>query len=154
MSFEKRFFQNFKKNQKSPLTNRKVSVIIQFVGVKYFCDTEADMEENFALLLDIYGELLSKTQREAVDLKYNSDLSLSEIAEEMGGISRPAANDARKKGEKRLLEFEEILGNAKRLKFVTEKISQAREILTKLNEDFDGNISRLSKILSEIENAM
>ncbi len=112
------------------------------------------MEENFALLLDIYGELLSKNQREAVDLKYNSDLSLSEIAEEMGGISRPAANDARKKGEKRLLEFEEILGNAKRLKFVTEKISQAREILKSLDENSDDNISRLSEILSEIENAM
>ena len=115
------------------------------------------MEENFALLLDIYGELLSKNQREAVDLKYNSDLSLSEIAEEMGGITRPAANDARKKGEKRLLELEEILGNAKRLKLVSEKTARAREILAIIDNNPDGRekfISELSEILYEIENAM
>ena len=139
------------------MTNRKVSVIIAFVGVKHFYDTEALMEENFALLLDIYGELLSKNQREAVDLKYNSDLSLSEIAEEMGGITRPAANDARKKGEKRLLELEEILGNAKRLKIVSEKTARAREILAIIDNNPDGRekfISELSEILYEIENAM
>ena len=112
------------------------------------------MDENFALLLDIYGELLSKNQREAVDLKYNSDLSLSEIAEEMGGISRPAANDARKKGEKRLKELEEVLGNARRLKFVSEKIARARAIVAEISGENDGQCLELSEILSEIEAAM
>ena len=115
------------------------------------------MEENYALLLDIYGELLSKNQREAVDLKYNSDLSLSEIAEEMGGISRPAANDARKKGEKRLKELEEALGNARRLKLVSEKIERARTIVNVIAENSDENSERLSElleILSEIEAEM
>ena len=113
------------------------------------------MEENFALLLDIYGDLLSKNQREAVDLKYNSDLSLSEIAEEMGGISRPAANDARKKGEKRLHELEEVLGNANRLKIVSEKIEKARAIVTELSEEkSDERLVKLSEILSDIEAEM
>lgn len=114
------------------------------------------MNENFALLLDIYGELLSKNQREAVDLKYNSDLSLSEIAEEMGGITRPSANDARKKGEKRLLALEEALGNAKRLKFVLKKIARARELVGAIseNENYSQETYELLKILSEIENAM
>ena len=39
---------------------------------------------DFVILLDIYGELLSKGQREALDMRYNADLSLSEIAEETG----------------------------------------------------------------------
>ena len=115
------------------------------------------MEENYALLLDIYGELLSKNQREAVDLKYNSDLSLSEIAEEMGGISRPAANDARKKGEKRLKELEEALGNARRLKTVSEKISEARAIVNAVAEKSEDNgkqLSKLLEILSEIQEEM
>lgn len=43
---------------------------------------------DFVLLLDIYGELLSKTQREVLDMRCNADLSLSEIAEEMGGVTR------------------------------------------------------------------
>ena len=115
------------------------------------------MDENYALLLDIYGELLSKNQREAVDLKYNSDLSLSEIAEEMGGISRPAANDARKKGEKRLKELEEVLGNARRLKAVSEKIERARAIVSAIAENSGENgerISELLEIFSEIEAEM
>ena len=115
------------------------------------------MEENYALLLDIYGELLSKNQREAVDLKYNSDLSLSEIAEEMGGISRPAANDARKKGEKRLKELEEALGNARRLKTVSEKLERARDIVSSVAENSPENgekISELLDILSQIEAEM
>lgn len=115
------------------------------------------MDENYALLLDIYGELLSKNQREAVDLKYNSDLSLSEIAEEMGGISRPAANDARKKGEKRLRELEDALGNARRLKLVSEKIKRARAVVNMVAEDpaeNGGLLSELLQIFSEIEEAM
>lgn len=111
------------------------------------------MEENYALLLDIYGELLSKNQREAVDLKYNSDLSLSEIAEEMGGISRPAANDARKKGEKRLRELEQALGNAKRLRLVSEKLERARAIVNEIAENVgdEERVSDLLAILSEIQ---
>ncbi|MCH5207490.1 MAG: DNA-binding protein [Oscillospiraceae bacterium] len=115
------------------------------------------MDENYALLLDIYGELLSKNQREAVDLKYNSDLSLSEIAEEMGGISRPAANDARKKGEKRLRELEDALGNARRLKLVSEKIKRARTVVSAIAESSGENneqVSELLEIFSEIEEAM
>lgn len=137
------------------MTNEIEFVIIPFVDVKYFCDTGTFMDENFALLLDIYGDLLSKNQREAVDLKYNSDLSLSEIAEEMGGISRPAANDARKKGEKRLHELEEVLGNANRLKIVSEKIEKARAIVTELSEEkSDERLVKLSEILSDIEAEM
>lgn len=116
-----------------------------------------EMEENYALLLDIYGELLSKNQREAVDLKYNSDLSLSEIAEEMGGITRPAANDARKKGEKRLRELEDALGNARRLKLVSEKVERAKELVGSIAENSAENGERLSElmeILSEIQAAM
>ena len=115
------------------------------------------MDENYALLLDIYGELLSKNQREAVDLKYNSDLSLSEIAEEMGGISRPAANDARKKGEKRLRELEVALGNARRIKLVSEKIERAKTIVNAIAENSSGNggqLSELLEIFSEIEAEM
>ena len=34
-----------------------------------------------AILLDIYGELLTSRQRDVLDLYYNHDLSLAEIAE-------------------------------------------------------------------------
>ena len=90
------------------------------------------MKDNMTILYDIYGELLSKSQREVLDLRYNSDLSIAEIAEELGGISRPAVNNARKKGEDRLLELEEILGNAKRYMEISELLSQAENQLSGL----------------------
>lgn len=113
------------------------------------------MNGNFVLLLDIYGELLSKTQREALDLKYNSDLSLSEIAEEMGGISRQSVNEAQKNGEKKLLELEKVLGNAEKLVLEKKLVSEAAGILEDIRgENADERLERLGEILSELEKAM
>lgn len=69
------------------------------------------MESNRILissLLDIYGAMLSENQRDVLDLYYNGDLSLSEIGEDTG-ITRQGVRDAIKKGEAKLLEFEEKL---------------------------------------------
>jgi len=61
-----------------------------------------------ATLFSIYGPLLSERQRRFIDLHYNEDLSLSEIAEGEG-ISRQAVFDAIKQGKKRLNRFESVL---------------------------------------------
>ena len=64
---------------------------------------QKDMHISF--LLDFYGDLLSESKREALDLYYNDDLSLSEISEALG-ISRQGARDAIKNGEKQLIDYE------------------------------------------------
>ena len=51
-----------------------------------------------AELLDIYGGLLNKKQRAALELYYFDDLSLSEISENVG-ISRQGVNDLIKRAE-------------------------------------------------------
>jgi predicted DNA-binding protein YlxM (UPF0122 family) len=61
-----------------------------------------------ATFFSIYGPLLSERQRRFIDLHYNEDLSLSEIAEGEG-ISRQAVFDAIKQGKKRLARFESVL---------------------------------------------
>lgn len=64
---------------------------------------------NTSLLLDFYGQLLTEKQRDALDMYYNLDLSLGEIAEEIG-VTRQGVRDAIKKGEERLLGLEEKVG--------------------------------------------
>lgn len=66
-------------------------------------------------LLDFYGEVLSERKRTVLDYYYNDDLSLAEIAEEIG-ISRQGVRDLIKKAEEELRFFEEKLGLAERFR--------------------------------------
>ena len=68
---------------------------------------------NVGFLLDFYGDVLSERRRDALDLYYNNDMSLSEIAEEMR-ISRQGVRDLIKKAEEELAFYEEKLGLAKK----------------------------------------
>ncbi len=104
------------------------------------------MKENILLLLDIYGELLPKSQQTALDLRYNSDLSLGEIAEEMGGISRQSVNDFLKKGRGKLIELENVLGSAE--KFC--KISEELETISAELENAEPNSEHTARIKQSI----
>ena len=68
---------------------------------------------NIGYLLDFYGDVLTERRRDALDFYYNDDMSLSEIAEEMG-ISRQGVRDLIKKAEEELAFYEEKLGLAKK----------------------------------------
>ena len=61
------------------------------------------------MLFDFYGELLTDKQKEYFDLHYNSDLSLSEIAESEG-ISRQGVWDIIRRAEETLRRFENRTG--------------------------------------------
>ncbi len=64
-------------------------------------------------LLDFYGDILPERRRDMMDLYYNDDLSLSEIAEQFG-ITRQAVRDCLKKTETELFFYEEKLGLRRR----------------------------------------
>ena len=67
-------------------------------------------------LLDVYGELLSSTQKDVLEKYFRFNLSLLEISEEKG-ITRSAVLDAINKGKKHLDELENTLHlHAKTLK--------------------------------------
>ena len=73
-------------------------------------------------LLDCYGALLTKRQREYLDLYYNENLTLAEIAAEFG-ISRQAVHDAMARGEEQLVFFEKRLGLSAAKKAQARKVS-------------------------------
>ncbi len=62
----------------------------------------------FALLFDLYGELLSSRQREIFEGYYSDDLSLSELSEAYG-ITRQGVLQNIRSAEHKLLETEEKL---------------------------------------------
>lgn len=72
------------------------------------------MEKNLLIigLYDVYGELLTVRQRQIVEMSFNDDLSLGEIAEELS-ISRQSVRDSLLSSEKLLTDFEEKLGVVK-----------------------------------------
>lgn len=61
------------------------------------------------LLFDYYGDLLTERQRSCLDLRYNQDLSLGEIAQELG-VSRQGVHDNLSRAEALLRNMEEKTG--------------------------------------------
>lgn len=84
-----------------------------------------------SLLFDFYGPVLSEKIRKAVEFYHNDDLSLSEIAEEMG-ITRQGVRDLVKRGEQRLLEYEEQLRLFERFNNVKNGIEDIKKISDKI----------------------
>ena len=89
-----------------------------------------------SMLLDFYGELLTQKQRDCFDLHYNEDLSLSEIANELG-ISRQGVWDNIRRAEAALTEIESKTGLIRRFTDTQQKLeglSVKMEELMKLTE--------------------
>ena len=86
-----------------------------------------------ALLFDFYGDMLTDKQRDVVELYYNDDLSLAEIAENEG-ITRQGVRDSIKRAESQLLEMEERLGLARRFREMREGMDSIRDAAREIKE--------------------
>ena len=107
---------------------------------------EKDLE--IAFLLDFYGEVLSERKRTVLNFYYNDDLSLSEIADEIG-ISRQGVRDLIKKAEEELCFLEEKLGLAKRF----QKTQEVASRLVRMLEASKAEPS-LCQLAAELEHAV
>jgi uncharacterized protein len=87
-----------------------------------------------SLLLDFYGQLLTDRQQEILDLHFNNDYSLGEIAEHLQ-ITRQGVFDNIKRGKTTLNNFEIKLGIVKKFLEQKEKAHEILMYLKKINEN-------------------
>ena len=98
--------------------HRKVEITMNFDNIAHV-----------SLLFDFYGKLLTKRQREVMELYYEENLTLAEIADEFE-ISRQGVHDALKNAEKALKGYEEKLG-------LVEKLQQSRQAIEQIDTEID-----------------
>lgn len=103
------------------------------------------------LLYDYYGDLLTERQKECFELRYNQDLSLGEIGQELG-ISRQGVFDNLSRAEALLKNMEQKTGCVRRdiyCRKALRSVRSAAEILTRHN---DAEVSALGQqILNAVQ---
>ena len=107
-----------------------------------------------SVLLDFYGEMLTAKQRDFLDLYYNEDLSLSEIAENEG-ITRQGVRDSIKRAEVQLFDMESKLHLAERFETLKSGLGEIRDCADKiyhynlehsLSREINDNCARIKSI--------
>ena len=88
------------------------------------------------LLFDTYGGMLTEKQQEYLDMRYNQDLSLGEIAQEQG-VSRQAVFDNLTRTEALLRRMEENIGSVKRDMLMRQAVQEILEAATVLDASSD-----------------
>lgn len=100
------------------------------------------------VLLDLYDQLLSKRQKQVMDLYYKEDYSLNEISDLLG-ISKQAVSEHIKRAESALKDYETNLGLARKMKRWEEDDKEIIEQLEKLR--FFSEDPRFYEIIDSIE---
>ena len=107
-----------------------------------------------ALLFDTYGSMLTDKQRDCFDMRYNQDLSLGEIGEELG-VSRQAVCDNLARTEALLRRMEENIGCVKRDMLIRTAVREILAAATVLDASSDPIVSdaaeRIKNALRSIE---
>ncbi|MDO4983898.1 MAG: sigma factor-like helix-turn-helix DNA-binding protein [Eubacteriales bacterium] len=94
------------------------------------------------LLLDFYGELLTDKQRECCELHFNEDLSLGEIAEQLG-ISRQGVWDNVRRAESAMRDIENKTGLIRRFSRTRDRLEKVSEKLARLAEQSEGETRKM-----------
>lgn len=84
--------------------------------------------EHMVILIDFYGPLLTDKQQQVLNLYYENDWSLSEIAESLN-VTRQAVFDILKRAEYSLLEYEKKLKLVEKFNYTRIKLQELYELL-------------------------
>ena len=107
-----------------------------------------------SLLFDYYGDLLTDRQRLCLDMHYNQDLSLGEIAQDMG-VSRQAVCDNLHRTEAILRKMEENVGYVSRDLKLRKVLRTIKDAAQELYDHSDKAVvepaKRILAVVDEIE---
>ena len=107
-----------------------------------------------AMLFDYYGSMLTDKQREYIEMRYNQDLSLGEIADTLG-VSRQAVCDNLTRTEALLRRMEENIGCVKRDMLRRTAIQEILDAATVLDASSDpailASVQRIRAALHTLE---
>lgn len=98
------------------------------------------------LLYDYYGDLLTERQKSCLDMRYNQDLSLGEIAQELG-VSRQGVYDNLNRAEALLRNMEEKTGCVRRALESRKSIRKILQAVQELEANPDPKVSELAEII-------
>ena len=106
--------------------------------------------EYASMLYDFYGSLLNESQNEIMALYHEDNLSLSEIAEELGQ-TRQAVHYKLRKAEKALKSYEEKLGLVSSYKENRQRAQKAYRIIESagISEPYADTLKRLIDQITE-----
>ena len=116
--------------------------------------------EEYSILFDFYGPLLSERQREVFELYYEENLSLSEIGANLG-VSRQAVHIAVNKAGEELADYDERLGliaNSKayakaacEIETKIDAILKDKARMASLDPDVAKTLRRIKKLVRELD---
>ena len=116
--------------------------------------------EEYSLLYDFYGELLSGRQREAFELYYEENLSLSEVADIMG-VSRQAVHITLGNANRELERYDGKLKLIAKQAACENKLKEAlikmdallknKELMAGLDTETAKELKRIKKSIKELE---
>lgn len=105
--------------------------------------------ENMVILIDFYGPLLTDKQQHVLNLYYENDWSLSEIAESLN-VTRQAVFDLLRRAEYSLVGYEKKLGLIEKFKYTRDKLEEVYELLNSEKNSGEEYLTKALKILQEV----
>ena len=96
---------------------------------------------HFGELFDVYSDILTEKQREVCDLLLGGDLSVAELAVELG-ISRQGAHDLVRRSREHLDEIEDALGLLELRKRYETLVGLIRDNASELPDEFMERVSK------------
>ncbi|MEN6460722.1 MAG: YlxM family DNA-binding protein [Syntrophomonas sp.] len=100
------------------------------------------------MLKDFYGPLLTPKQQDIMNLYYENDLSLTEIAD-IRNVTRQAVYDIIKRAAKTLEEYEQRLGLVEKFMTARQDLNEVYILLDNKKPERD-SISRAIQILKKV----